>query len=96
MNNKMVRKRSATTVYGQYMSRMKKYSGKTVFQLQKNTGSKKGLFKKGRGGKKQYVPKKYRKNVVTRHLKAQAKMPGLEKAPKRRRKLGSKYKKIYL
>ena len=49
---------------GVYRSKRKRYDGKPVYQLTKNKGTGKGLFKKGKGNRKSYIPNKYKKNAI--------------------------------
>ena len=49
---------------GHYKSKKRRYDGKPVFQLVKNKGTGKGLFKKGKGNRKNYVANKYKKNCI--------------------------------
>ena len=57
----MARRRYPIKSVGSYKSGRGK--AKTVFQLTRNAGTARGLFKRARNGKKAYIPKKYKKYV---------------------------------
>ena len=50
---------------GVYRSKVRRADGKAVYQNPKNSGTNRGLYKRGRN-RKNYIPKKYKKNVFKR------------------------------
>ncbi len=82
---KRQRKRAGVKKIGVYRSRVKRSNGKAVWQSTRHSGTSRGLFKMSGGAKrgKNYIAKKYKKNV--RRGGAAKGMPFLE-PPKKRRK----------
>ena len=57
----MPRRKNAFKKVGRYASGRGKQ--RKVYQLTRNSGTSKGLFKRGKNSKKAYIPKKYKKYV---------------------------------